>query len=69
MNFNVNLQGRVKNFQLQSNNAMIPLFESIVNSIHAIDEVKINNQAYPGKIVIKFIRDIQFQNDTPSPDH
>ena len=33
MNFNVNLQGRVKNFQLQSNNAMIPLFESIVNSI------------------------------------
>ena len=67
MNFNVNLQGRVKNFQLQSNNAMIPLFESIVNSIHAIDEVKINNQAYPGKIVIKFIRDIQFQNDGLEP--
>lgn len=46
---------------------MIPLFESIVNSIHAINEVKIINQNYSGKITIKFIRDLQFLNDGIEP--
>ena len=61
MNFNVSLKGRVKNFQLQANKPMVPLWEAIVNSIHSIDEVKKINPNYKGKITIKITRDLQFQ--------
>ena len=67
MNFNVSLKGRVKNFQLQANKPMVPLWEAIVNSIHSIDEVKKINPNYKGKITIKITRDLQFQNDGLAP--
>ena len=38
--FGINLRGRIKNFNLPKNQPLIPLFEAIVNSIHAIDERK-----------------------------
>ena len=44
MDFNVSLKGRTKNFPLQSNNPMVPLWEAIVNSIHSIDEIKKKSQ-------------------------
>ena len=36
--FSINLRGRIKNFNLPKNQHLIPLFEAIVNSIHAIEE-------------------------------
>jgi hypothetical protein len=67
MNFNVSLKGRVKNFQLQANKPMVPLWEAIVNSIHSIDEIKKINPNYNGKIIIKITRDLQFENDGLAP--
>nr|DAJ48270.1 MAG TPA: Histidine kinase-like ATPase [Caudoviricetes sp.] len=39
MKFFSNIVGRVRNFNLPKKNALIPLFEAISNSIHAIDEL------------------------------
>lgn len=58
--FSSNLQGKVRNFNLPKNQPLVPLFEAIVNSIHAIDE---RSHAEPmfssknGKIIIEIIRD------------
>lgn len=38
--FSINLEGRVKNFSLPKNRPLIPLYEAVVNSIHAINERK-----------------------------
>ena len=38
--FSVNIEGRVKNFKLPKNQPLIPLYEAIVNSFHAIEERK-----------------------------
>lgn len=58
-NFSISLQGRVNNFKLPKNQPLIPLFEAIVNSIHAIDERKNAGQKFDGYITIKLIRDNQ----------
>lgn len=57
--FSINLKGRVKNFHLPKNQPLIPLFEAIVNSIHAIDERKKNGEQFKGNIIIRIIRDDQ----------
>ncbi len=57
--FSINLQGRIKNFNLPQNKPLIPLFEAIVNSIHAIEERKQNGEKFNGKIDIKIIRENQ----------
>ena len=36
--FSINIRGRVKNFNLPKNQPLVPLFEAIVNAIHAIGE-------------------------------
>ena len=36
--FSLNLEGRVKNYSLPKDRPLIPLYEAVVNSIHAIDE-------------------------------
>ncbi|HNY05929.1 MAG TPA: hypothetical protein PK500_01190 [Candidatus Egerieousia sp.] len=38
MDFITNLSGRLRNIKLPYNDALFPLFEAIVNSIHSIDE-------------------------------
>lgn len=58
-NFSVNLRGRVKNFNLPKNQPLIPLFEAIVNSIHAIDERRKNKEEFNGFITINILRDNQ----------
>lgn len=57
--FSINIRGRVKNFNLPKNQPLIPLFEAIVNSIHAIEERNVADKNFKGKIVIKIIRDGQ----------
>lgn len=61
--FSINIRGRVKNFNLPKNQPLIPLFEAIVNSIHAIDERNVADKNFKGKIVIKIIRDGQLSLD------
>lgn len=38
MNLQTSLSGRLRNTNLPKKSALFPLFEAIVNSIHAIDE-------------------------------
>lgn len=61
--FSINIRGRVKNFNLPKNQPLIPLFEAIVNSIHAIEERNVADKNFKGKIVIKIIRDEQLSLD------
>ena len=58
-NFSISLKGRVKNFNLPKNQPLIPLFEAIVNSIHAINERKNAGEQFNAYITINLIRDNQ----------
>lgn len=62
-NFSISLKGRVKNFNLPKNQPLIPLFEAIVNSIHAINERKNAGEQFNRYITIKLIRDNQLSLD------
>lgn len=56
--FSVNIEGRVKNFKLPKNQPLIPLYEAIVNSFHAIEERKRNdNKFFEGNIIVNALRD------------
>ena len=57
--FSINIQGRLKNFHLPKNQPLIPLFEAIVNSIHAVNERHQLGEMFAGKIVIRIIREEQ----------
>lgn len=57
--FSVNISGRVKNFNLPKNQALIPLFEAVVNSIHAIEERHHLGENFKGEINVKILRDHQ----------
>lgn len=48
-----NVRGRVKNTQLPKSQALLPLFEAIINSIDAIEDIK--NDVSDGLISIKII--------------
>ena len=61
--FGLNLQGRIKNFSLPTNKPLMPLFEAVVNSIHAIKEKKITDV----KIDINVIRKSSLMNDGLDP--
>lgn len=62
-NFSISLKGRVKNFNLPKNQPLIPLFEAIVNSIHAINERKNAGEQFNRYITIKLILDNQLSLD------
>lgn len=57
MTIETNLRGRVKNTQLPLTKGLMPLFEAVQNSIHAIDEADLA----PGssKIVVEILREGQ----------
>lgn len=57
--FSINIQGRLKNFHLPKNQPLIPLFEAIVNSIHAVNERHQLGEIFAGKIVIRIVREEQ----------
>ena len=44
--FSINIRGRVKNFNLPKNQPLVPLFEAIVNAIHAIGERKSTDPSF-----------------------
>ena len=39
--FLINITGRINNFNLPKNQPLLPLFEAIVNSFHAIEELSL----------------------------
>jgi hypothetical protein len=49
----IDLKGRVKSLKLAERNMLLPLFEAIVNSIHAIEDAKISD----GKIEVDITRE------------
>ncbi len=55
MTVQTNLRGRLRNTTLPLGNGLLPLFECVVNSIHAIEDRKASN----GKIEISILRDKQ----------
>lgn len=58
--YSINLTGRVKNFPLPKNRPLIPLYEAVVNAIHAIEERRSeDNTFFDGKITIEIIRSPQ----------
>lgn len=57
--FSISLRGRLNNFNLPKNQPLLPLFEAIVNAIHAIEERKREASDIKGRIEIKIIRDDQ----------
>lgn len=64
--YSINLAGRVNNFPLPKNRPLIPLYEAVVNSLHAIEERKSNDSSFEqGRITIDVIRSQQMtMNDT-----
>lgn len=57
-NFTIDLEGRVKNFNLPKKKPLIPLFEAIVNSIYAIEERQ-EKEIFDGFIKVEIIREPQ----------
>ena len=57
--FSIDLLGRIKNFNLPKNQPLVPLFEAVVNSIHAIQERRDAGESFEGKITIRIIRETQ----------
>lgn len=55
----IDLKGRVKSLKLAERNMLLPLFEAIINSIHAIEDLKIPN----GKIEINIGRETMLEFD------
>ena len=57
--FTSNLSGRVRNFELPATKALMPLYESIVNSIYAIDERQQKENTLNGRIMVHIVREPQ----------
>ncbi len=58
------LVGRVKSTKLAHSNALLPLFEAVINSIHSIEDAKLKNK---GKITIRVERDLALNFDENDP--
>ena len=52
MDFTVDLEGKIENTMLPTTKPLLPVFEAIVNSIQAIEDLEISN----GEIVVEIIR-------------
>ena len=61
MSLDTNLHGRLRNTTLPASNGLLPLFEAVVNGIHAIEEARLS--AEKGRILIQIIRDEQMTMD------
>lgn len=57
MSLHTNLKGRLRNTTLPKSNGLMPVFEAVVNSIHAIEEK--GNLSQGGKITLKINRSKQ----------
>jgi len=57
MNLETNLQGRLRNTSLPYSHGLLPLFEAVVNSIHAIEDAGLSSGS--GRITVEILRDTQ----------
>ena len=57
MSITTNLTGRVRNTKLAYNRGLMPVFEAVQNSIHAIEDEDAN--AANGRIVVEIVRHVQ----------
>jgi len=57
MSMDTNLHGRLRNTSLPASSGLLPLFEAVVNSIHAIEEAAISSS--DGRISVQILRDAQ----------
>ncbi len=57
MSITTNLHGRLRNTSLPASNGLLPLFEAVANSIHAIEDA--NLAPGEGEITVEIIRDGQ----------
>ena len=58
--FTIDITGRIKNFDTPRNQPLVPLYEAIVNSIHAIEERRANDdRSFNPYITIEIVRDQQ----------
>lgn len=57
MTLTTHLQGRLRNTSLPSSHGLLPLFEAVVNSIHAIEDAAPGTSR--GRIVVEILRDTQ----------
>ena len=68
--FSINITGRINNFNLPKNQPLLPLFEAIVNSFHAIEERRDKDKNFTaGEISIKIIRGDQIGIDENDLDN
>lgn len=56
MTIETNLRGRIKNTQLPLVRGLMPLFEAVQNSIHAIEEIDQESKQFDGKILVEIVR-------------
>lgn len=61
MSITTNLQGRLRNTALPYSSGLLPVFETVANSIHAIEDAGL--EASDGSIEIKIIRNTHVQLD------
>ncbi len=68
MSMDTNLQGRLRNTSLPASSGLMPLYEAVVNSIHAIEEAAVPMSK--GRITVAILRGTQqsldFKDDTGS---
>lgn len=57
MSMETNLGGRLRNTSLPASHGLMPLFEAVANSIHAIEEAELTPA--DGKIAVEIVRDQQ----------
>ena len=68
--FTIDITGRIKNFSIPRNQPLVPLYEAIVNSIHAIEERRDHkDKAFDAYITIEIIRDQQMIIESQGIDH
>ena len=63
-NYTISLTGRVKNFTLPKSKPLIPLYEAVVNSLHAIEERRKEEPNFNGCIQIKIVRTSQISSNS-----
>ena len=57
MSLGTNLHGRLRNTSLPASNGMLPLYEAVANSIHAIEDAEVPTAS--GRIRVQILRDGQ----------
>ena len=71
MSLNTSLKGRLRNANLPKSQALFPLFEAVINSIHSIDERIKNDKEFEiskAYIKVKLICSIQRSLDNSKTD-